>query len=364
MFESFYNRRRVLVTGHTGFKGAWICEWLLHLGANVAGYSLDPQPHQQLFGQLKLESRLTDHRGDLKDQSRLQQILNSFQPEVIFHLAAQPLVKVSYLEPVETFATNIMGTVHLLDSVRLTKLPCTLVCVTTDKCYENRNWIHAYREEDAMGGHDPYSASKAAAEIVISSFRSSYFSSGGEVRLASARAGNVIGGGDWAPYRIVPDCINSVRNGKAIPVRNKMATRPWQHVLEPLSGYLHLGAVLSNSHTPHDLAFASAFNFGPGLESNRTVADLVETLIRHTGGKWQDASVPNAHHEAARLNLSIDKAFHLLGWKPAWDFEKSVEMTANWYQAENGPESMDDFTRSQILEYEENARSKAISWAV
>ena len=227
MFQDFYSGRRVLVTGHTGFKGSWLCEWLLGLGAKVAGYALDPQPHERLFDQLGLSSRLAgDDRGDLAELDRLVDLVTEFKPEVILHLAAQPLVRLSYECPVETFATNVMGTVHLLEAVRRTDASCSVVCVTTDKCYENREWLHAYREEDSMGGHDPYSASKGAAEIAISSYRRSVFPAGGPVRRASARAGNVIGGGDWAKDRIVPDCIRALRAGEAIPVRNKVATRP------------------------------------------------------------------------------------------------------------------------------------------
>ncbi|MFN5638153.1 MAG: CDP-glucose 4,6-dehydratase, partial [Akkermansiaceae bacterium] len=340
MFSNFYKNRRVLVTGHTGFKGSWLCEWLLSLGAEVAGYALDPQPHEVLYDQLQLDSRISqDHRADISNLTKIHQVISTFKPEVIFHLAAQPLVRLSYEQPVETFATNVMGTVNLLEAVRLSDNPCTVLCVTTDKCYENKEWLHAYREEDPMGGHDPYSASKGAAELVIASYRRSFFSSpvpcslspvpssSPSIRIASARAGNVIGGGDWAVDRIVPDCIRSIRAGQPIPVRNKIATRPWQHVLEPLSGYLHLAASLASSSSslsenpssvlrPPTSSLTSAFNFGPALDSNRTVEQLVIELVNHTGGKWSDASDPNAVHEASKLNLAIDKAFHLLNWKP------------------------------------------------
>ncbi len=424
MFSGFYKNKRVLVTGHTGFKGSWLCEWLLSLGAEVAGYALDPQPHEVLFDQLKLGSRISkDHRGNISDLTKLQQIVSDFKPEVIFHLAAQPLVRLSYEQPVETFATNVIGTVNLLEAVRLSNYPCTVVCVTTDKCYENREWLHAYREEDAMGGHDPYSASKGAAELVIASYRRSFFSSPFSdlrhptsetplVHLASARAGNVIGGGDWAIDRIVPDCIRAIRAGQAIPVRNKIATRPWQHVLEPLSGYLHLAASLASSSsnqksTPttsgqaiinlsvvvsaksdhqssiesssQDSAtsllsrtsrvsrltseLSSAFNFGPNITSNRTVAELVQELIKHAGGKWLDASDPNAVHEASKLNLAIDKAYHLLGWQPVWSFEETIAQTAEWYLKEQQSTNLADLTRSQIESYHQAASAKGLPWA-
>jgi CDP-glucose 4,6-dehydratase len=361
MFGSFYSNKRVFLTGHTGFKGSWLAEWLLLLGAEVHGYALDPQPHEVLYGQLGLEQRLArDTRGDLADRSKLDQALADANPDVILHLAAQPLVRLSYEIPVETFATNVMGTAHVLDAVRRLGRPCTVICITTDKCYENREWLHAYRENDAMGGHDPYSASKGAAELVISSFRDSFFSrqAGGQgIKLASARAGNVIGGGDWAIDRIVPDCIRAIRAGQPIAVRNKIATRPWQHVLEPLGGYLWLAASLANQP---DLA--SSFNFGPALTSNRTVADLVCQLLNHLPGEWIDASDPNAPHEASKLNLAIDKAFHLLGWQPVWDFPTTIAMTAGWYHGEAEGDSPGELTRSHIQTYQDDATTLKLPW--
>lgn len=361
MFGSFYSNKRVFLTGHTGFKGSWLAEWLLLLGAEVHGYALDPQPHEVLYGQLGLAQRMaSDTRGDLADRTKLDQALADAKPDVILHLAAQPLVRLSYDIPVETFATNVMGTAHVLDAVRRLDQPCTVICITTDKCYENREWLHAYRENDAMGGHDPYSASKGAAELVISSFRDSFFSqcAGGHgIKLASARAGNVIGGGDWAIDRIVPDCIRAIRAGRPIAVRNKIATRPWQHVLEPLGGYLWLAARLTNQP---DLA--SSFNFGPALTSNRTVADLVCQLLNHLPGEWIDASDPNAPHEASKLNLAIDKAFHLLGWQPVWDFPTTIAMTAGWYHGEAEGASPGELTRSHIQTYQEDATKLRLPW--
>ena len=357
---SAYRGKRVFVTGHTGFKGSWLCEWLLALGAEVVGYALDPQPHETLYSQLGLDKRISrDIRGDLSDRHLLAKSIANFSPDMVLHLAAQPLVRLSYDIPVETFATNVMGTVHLLDAVRLANHPCSVVAVTTDKCYENREWLHAYREEDVMGGHDPYSASKGAAEIVISSFRRSYFSANRSIMLASARAGNVIGGGDWAKDRIIPDCFLALSRGESISVRNKIATRPWQHVLEPLSGYLWLAASLSNKFPER----SSAFNFGPSLSSNRTVAELVIELLKHTGGEWIDATDPNALHEASMLNLSIDKAFHLLSWKPVWSFEETISKTAKWYLAPQDAVSIGNFTRYQIAEYSTAASIQGIEWA-
>ena len=351
MFNNFYQNKRVFLTGHTGFKGSWMAEWLLELGAEVHGFALDPQPHEILFDQLGLSPRLaSDTRADLADRGALEKAFVNAKPDIVFHLAAQPLVRLSYDIPVETFATNVMGTAHVLDVVRRSDQSCTVVCITTDKCYENREWLHAYREEDAMGGYDPYSASKGAAELVISSYRRSFFPAEGRVRLASARAGNVIGGGDWALDRIVPDCIRALRQHQAIPVRNKIATRPWQHVLEPIGGYLTLGAALATSPTHANLA--SAFNFGPALTSNRTVAELVRELLLHISGDWVDASDPNAVHEASKLNLAIDKAFHLLQWQPVWNFEKTIARTAEWYQGEADGQDPRELTLRQIQEYQ------------
>jgi CDP-glucose 4,6-dehydratase len=362
MFNGFYQNKKVFLTGHTGFKGSWMAEWLLSLGAEVHGYALDPQPHEILYGQLGLSSRLaSDTRADLSDRAALENAFRKAQPDLVFHLAAQPLVRLSYDIPVETFATNVMGTAHLLDVVRCSDQVCTVVCITTDKCYENREWLHAYREEDAMGGYDPYSASKGAAELVISSYRRSFFPANGRVRLASARAGNVIGGGDWALDRIVPDCIRALRNHQAIPVRNKIATRPWQHVLEPIGGYLTLGASLASSTSPANLA--SALNFGPALTSNRTVAQLVQELLQHIPGEWTDASDPNALHEASKLNLAIDKAFHLLQWQPVWDFQQTIAQTAAWYLGEAEGKSPHDLTLQQIQHYQTSAQQAGLPWA-
>lgn len=360
--QKAYQGKRVFVTGHTGFKGSWLTQWLLSMGAEVAGYALDPQPHETLYGKLSISDRLAvDCRADLSDRGTINKIVSDFSPEIVFHLAAQPLVRLSYEIPVETFTTNVIGTVHLLDAVKLAGKACSVVCVTTDKCYENREWLHSYREEDPMGGHDPYSASKGATELAISSYRQSFFSSDTFIRVASVRAGNVIGGGDWAEDRIVPDCIRAIRSNAPIPVRNKISTRPWQHVLEPLSGYLWLGAQLSSYP---DACFQGAFNFGPELASNRTVAELVTALIFHTGGEWIDASESDAPHEASKLNLSIDKAFHVLKWQPAWDFKKTIEATAIWYLKEKSSNNVADLTQKQIMDYQSCAAKKSLPWAL
>jgi CDP-glucose 4,6-dehydratase len=369
MFANSYQDRSVLVTGHTGFKGSWLCEWLLSLGARVTGLGLDPEGEQPFFDSLGLPERLdTDLRQDIRDLPSLVSAIATLRPDFIFHLAAQPLVRLSYDIPVETFATNVMGTAHVLEAVRLSGHACTVVVITTDKCYENREWLHSYREEDAMGGYDPYSASKGCAELVVSAYRRSFFSHpDSSVKLASARAGNVIGGGDWANDRIVPDCIRALRSGQSIPVRNKTATRPWQHVLEPLSGYLWLGATLAAATPESSIplsSLASGFNFGPSLTSNRTVAELVQEMLKHfPAGTWEDRSDPKALHEASKLNLAIDKAFHLLQWQPVWDFSRTLAETATWYAAAPCAD-ISQITADQIQSYTHAAREAGLAWAL
>ncbi|GAB4183249.1 MAG: CDP-glucose 4,6-dehydratase [Terrimicrobiaceae bacterium] len=385
------------MTGATGFKGAWLCEWLLLLGAEVTGFSLpEPVSTPCLFDQLGLSNRIHDIRGDIRDVAGLRDAMLAASPDFVFHLAAQPLVRRSYREPVETWQTNVLGTIHLLEALRAaaqrrvdgsllpvasstqsinnqeqstnnqqpTTTPLAAVLATTDKCYENREWFHGYREEDALGGYDPYSSSKAACEIAIDSWRRSFLTQNPAefarpLRVASARAGNVIGGGDWAEDRIVPDIIRALRKGQPIPVRNKTATRPWQHVLEPLSGYLLLASHLVNpsealaSTIQTARQSAASFNFGPNLDSNHTVATLVQKALSHWPGEWEDCSDPHAPHEAGKLNLATDKAFHLLGWRPRWDFPTTIEKTIEWYQyIERGADAA-SLTLSQIQKYSE-----------
>lgn len=364
-FAGVYAGKRVLLTGHTGFKGSWLAEWLLALGAEVTGFALPPPTQPSLFAQLGLASRLRHIEGDVRDLAAVRRVVEETAPDFVFHLAAQPLVRLSYEQPVETYATNVMGTVNVLEAVRLAARPCVVVAITTDKCYENKEWVHSYREEDPMGGYDPYSSSKGAAELVIASYRKSYFSaSDSPVKLASVRAGNVIGGGDWALDRIVPDCIRALQRGDPIPVRNKIATRPWQHVLEPLSGYLWLGACLADSQlSSFNSHLTSAFNFGPALTSNRTVAELVQEILKHWPGKWEDRSDPKAVHEAKLLNLATDKAHHFLGWRPAWNFEQTLERTVTWYQQSTGGSATLLLTQNQIASYQAAASAQGIVWA-
>lgn len=365
-FADTYRGKRVLITGHTGFKGSWLAEWLLALGTEVIGFALPPPTEPSLFEQLGLASRLKHVVGDVRDLAAVRRVMDEARPDFVFHLAAQPLVRLSYEQPVETYGTNVMGTANVLEAVRLTGRRCVVVAITTDKCYENKEWAHSYREEDPMGGYDPYSSSKGAAELVIAAYRRSYFSgSDSLVKLASARAGNVIGGGDWALDRIVPDCIRALRRGETIPVRNKIATRPWQHVLEPLSGYLWLGACLHSSRlSAFGSQLTSAFNFGPSLSSNRTVAELVQEVLKHWPGKWEDKSDPKAVHEAKLLNLATDKAYHFLGWAPAWSFVETLRETVDWYrQTEALTSKVDALTAGQITAYTAAARAAGIRWA-
>jgi CDP-glucose 4,6-dehydratase len=368
---SIYSGSRVLVTGHTGFKGAWLCEWLLALGADVHGLALPPLT-PSLFESLDLAARMKHSVLDIRDATALELKIRDVRPDFIFHLAAQALVRVSYRDPVSTFATNGLGTAHLLEAVRVSGLPCSVVAVTTDKCYENDGAAHgsiarAFKESDPLGGHDPYSASKAAAEIVIASYRDSFFPHGTDVALASARAGNVIGGGDWAEDRLVPDCIRALSAGRPVPVRNPAFTRPWQHVLEPLSGYLLLGARLEMARrkkSGEEIArYAQPFNFGPEPAANRSVRDLVGEVLRHWPGAWEQ--VPQEKHlaEAPLLSLAIDKARETLGWQPRWDFAETVAQTVAWYRdyfaraEKSEPPSMVDFTREQISSYCNGGRS-------
>ena len=343
---AFWSGRRVLLTGHTGFKGAWLLLWLQQMGAQVWGYALKPEPAPNLFRQLHAEPPVDESlawhhsEADLANLEALADCVEKCQPEVVLHLAAQPLVRRSYADPLGTWATNVQGSLHLLESLKPLQHACAVVMVTTDKVYENREWTYGYREVDRLGGHDPYSASKAAAELAIASWRKSFCGSAPHqtsyLRIATARAGNVIGGGDWAADRIVPDAMRALAVGEVIALRNPEATRPWQHVLEPLGGYLRLAEALAGASDPP----CEAFNFGPSLESNRTVRELVTSILSHWPGQWIDQSDPADPHEAGLLHLQIDKAHHRLGWHPCWDYATTVARTVGWYRRVHGGESV------------------------
>ncbi len=355
---SFWAGRRVLLTGHTGFIGSWLSIWLLRLGAEVWGFSLPPEGYCSLFDKLALEkdSGQLHHRlGDLRDLGSLHRVVKAAQPHVVLHLAAQPLVRRSYRDPLGTWATNVQGSLHLLEALKALQHPCAVVMVTTDKVYANREWDYGYREGDRLGGHDPYSASKAAAELAIASWRASFCGSGSyqspHLSIATARSGNVIGGGDWAEDRIVPDAMRALAAGEPIPVRRPEATRPWQHVLEPLGGYLLLAERLAGTGGGVNHTYASAFNFGPALEANRPVRELVEAALQHWPGDWQDLSDPATPHEAGRLHLQIDKVHHQLSWRPRWDFATTVARTVAWYRALHEGASALDCCLADLVAY-------------
>ncbi len=326
--------KTVLITGHTGFKGSWLALWLTQLGAKVHGYSLPPNTDPNHYTAARISELLeSECRADIRDKEKLITYIHNIRPDCIFHLAAQPLVRKSYAEPVATFDTNVMGSIYLMEAVRTLKLPCTVVMITSDKCYLNVNQLWGYRECDALGGYDPYSASKAAAEIAIGAYQNSYFPSEKVlehgVHLASVRAGNVIGGGDWAEDRIIPDAVRAVTSGRDLEIRSPQAVRPWQHVLEPLSGYLHLAAKMMSGVS--DLE--GAWNFGPFPTGAATVREIIETFYRYWGEGTvkYDPALANLH-EAALLRLSSEKAVTLLGWKPAWNLDETLEITADWYR--------------------------------
>jgi len=356
LFQVYHNKK-VLVTGHTGFKGGWLSQWLLSLGAEVYGIALPPVGEVSLFDQLQLQKHLTHHICDIRGFEPLKNLVREIEPDIIFHLAAQPLVRESYEIPLLTVETNVMGTVHLLEAVRTLNLSTTIIVITSDKSYENQEWMFGYRENDPMGGYDPYSASKGACEVLTASWRQSFFNpsdyANHGVKLATVRAGNVIGGGDWAADRIVPDCMRALLDDRQIDVRNPLATRPWQHVLEPLGGYLQLGEkLLSTSQEPDLTTYCDAFNFGPLIGSNKTVESLVNEIIKVWGsGEWTYEKL-HAVHEASLLNLTIDKAYQLLGWYPAWDFHETIKRTVDWYKMykENASE-IPNLTLQQIRDY-------------
>ncbi len=348
-----FRGKRVWLTGDTGFKGSWLAFWLHRLGAEVLGIGLEPETVDGPFVRADLAGLIRHETADIRDLDRMADLAREFAPEVVFHLAAQALVRRSYTEPVETLDTNVRGTAHVLDAIRRAGCPCAVVVVTSDKCYENREEDYAYREDDPMGGHDPYSASKGCEELVAASYRDAFFAPDGIVHLATARAGNVIGPGDWAADRIVPDAVRAIRAGRPLSVRNPRAVRPWQHVLEPLGGYLRLGRALLDRGAD----VAEAWNFGPDPASARTVGDLADLFCQTwgDGAAWQAAPDAANPHEAHLLQLSIEKAGARLGWRPKWDFDITVRRTATGYRsllAAPDADAVRRFMADEIATYE------------
>jgi CDP-glucose 4,6-dehydratase len=361
MFDQFYKNKTVLVLGHTGFKGAWLTQWLLSLGANVIGYSSYIPSEPALFNVLNLENSIIDYRADVCDLDTLLGVCQKHQPEIIFHLAAQPIVKKSYEQPKETFNVNVNGTIHVLEAVRQTASVKTALFITSDKCYENVEWAYGYREDDRLGGKDPYSASKACAELAIHAYWHSFLSHT-DKRIASVRAGNVIGGGDWADHRIVPDCIRAWSQNQSVSLRAPQATRPWQHVLEPLSGYLWLGRCLNIDDKAKALA-GQAFNFGPDASVNYPVLHLIERLSSlWPGSKYAIEQLDKPIKEAGLLKLSCDKALHLLSWQATLAFEQTVDFTCQWYKSFYNGCDMSDITKEQIVAYCQLANQKGMTW--
>ncbi len=354
IFDNFYKNKRVLVTGHTGFKGSWLCIWLNALGAEVIGVSLAPASERDNFVLSSIGEKIkADLRADIRDGEKIKGIFAEYKPEIVFHLAAQPLVRLSYDIPVETYQTNVMGTINILEALRTTDSVKVGVMITTDKCYENKEQLWGYREDEPMGGYDPYSSSKGAAEIAISSWRRSFFNPKDYDKhgksIASVRAGNVIGGGDWSQDRIIPDCIRALEANKPIDIRSPKAIRPWQHVLEPLSGYM----LLAKKMWEHPTEYCEGWNFGPRAESISTVWDVASKVVKDYGrGKLRDISDPNALHEANLLMLDISKAKFRLGWEPRMNIDQTIALTTDWFKEYKDTPVFDLCTR-QIKEYTE-----------
>ena len=355
MLNEFYKDKKVFITGHTGFKGSWLALWLKKLGAKVCGYSLKPNTNPSMFDELKIEKRISKSiYGDILDYNNLYSVVKEFQPDIVFHLAAQPLVRLSYTEPLNTYMTNVIGSLNVLEACRQAGMVKAFVNITTDKCYENKEVEYGYKEDDPMGGYDMYSSSKGCVEIMSSSFRRSFLQDENSMLLATARAGNVIGGGDWAQDRLVPDCIRAITSKQKIEIRNPIAIRPWQHVLEPLCGYILLGKkLLENGYE-----FAQAYNFGPEESSTLKVSEIASKIVNY----WGDGEIvihkKDNLHEAGLLMLNIDKAKSQLGWQPIYNADKAVERTVAWYKAFYNNEGMLQFTLKQIAEYEDKLYGK------
>jgi len=350
--DAFYKNKNVFITGHTGFKGSWLSIWLEYLGANVTGLSNGIKTEEDVFCLSNISSRINDEAGDITECKHFKSKLQNAQPEIVFHLAAQPLVRYSYEDPYSTYLTNVIGTLNVMEAIRSCESVKSVIIVTTDKCYKNNEWVWGYRENDVLGGHDPYSSSKACCEILVDSYRKSFFKNNsreaGKIGIATVRAGNVIGGGDWAKDRIIPDCIRSIQEGKSIQIRNPHATRPWQHVLEPLGGYLLLAMKLYEEPDK----YSEAFNFGPETESVVEVGTIVKKICQYYGkGSWEYLNKEHMVHEANLLNLDINKSKYRLNWRPAWDIEEALHKTVEWYKHYKDTDVY-DLCIKQIIEYQ------------
>jgi CDP-glucose 4,6-dehydratase len=361
---NIFSNSKILITGHTGFKGSWLSLWLSRLGADVTGVSLDVPTKPSHFEGAEMPSLINDHRIDIRDGEALKTLVKRIKPNFVFHLAAQPLVKRSYANPVEAWQTNTLGTVNLLEALRELKTSCVAVFITSDKCYDNVEWVWGYRETDPLGGSDPYSASKGAAELAIKSYVKSYFPADGLVRIGIGRAGNVIGGGDWAEDRIIPDCVGAWSRGDIVQLRNPRSTRPWQHVLEPLSGYINLATQLSVNSDLH----GEPFNFGPPSKLNHSVGDLVDSMAQYWDRvRWEDVSQRyDGPYESNLLKLNCDKALHFLQWRAVWGFEETVRQTALWYRQfyEKPQDSIAELSYNQIVAYVAKAKEEGLLWAL
>lgn len=364
MFNNIYKNKRILITGHTGFKGSWLTTWLLNLGADICGISNEIPTKPSMFEELKLEDKIDHHFADIRDLSAIKEIIHSFKPDFLFHLAAQPIVSKSYSDPLDTISTNVMGTANVLDVLRTLDHTCNVVIITSDKCYENVEWVWGYKETDSVGGRDIYSGSKGAAEVIFHAYQQSFFAqSDSNVRMATGRAGNVIGGGDWAADRIVADCMRAWSKKEQVEIRCPDATRPWQHVLEPLSGYLALGQGLVENEKNH----GEQYNFGPRAEQNHTVKDLLSDLTEY----WDFKNTDDAYiitdnipfHEAGLLKLNCDKALFNLKWEANLNYSECIRFVSEWYfEFYQNSNEMFSITQKQILEYQNIAKSKNLVW--
>ncbi|MFM9945496.1 MAG: CDP-glucose 4,6-dehydratase [Bacteroidia bacterium] len=368
MFNDCFKNKKVIITGNTGFKGSWLSIWLHQLGANVVGISKDIPSTPSLFEELQLNKKIEHHFADICDGQKMKELFQAAQPDFVFHLAAQPIVSVSYNDPVDTFQTNVMGTANILEALRTLNKPCKVVMITSDKCYDNVEWVWGYREHDALGGKDPYSASKGAAELVIKTYFHSYFNKpDSQIQLVTVRAGNVIGGGDWALSRIVPDCVRAWSQNQSVKIRSPHSTRPWQHVLEPLSGYLRAAQVMDEKKIS---IHGEPFNFGPNSDQNHSVLELLQSISTH----WEGNELPDffaiennpTFHEAGLLKLNCDKALFYLQWRPVMEFEQTSRFTGAWYNNYYNSKTVDlyEYTSAQINEYEALAKQKSITWAL